>query len=180
MSRETPKHGELLERLLGAGQQLSTATIMFHQAIADRLGLNLTDHKCVGVLLTQGPLTAGELADLTGLTTGAITGVIDRLEKAGFVRREDDPNDRRRVIVRTVPKRLHDISRLFDDPAARVTELSTRYTEKELTVILDFMGQSCEGLHAATLKLRQQTEPASKRTPGNGARKTRAARQKSS
>ncbi len=180
MSREAPGREELLEQLLGAGRQLSTATIMFHQAIADRLGLNLTDHKCVGVLLTQGPLTAGELADLTGLTTGAITGVIDRLEKAGFVCREDDPHDRRRVIVRTVPKRVREISRLFDDLAARVTELSTRYTDKELTVILDFMGRSCEGLHAATLKLRQQTEPGSKRPPGNAERKSRAARQKSS
>ena len=64
---------------------------MFHQAIADRLGLNVTDHKCIDLLLMKGPLTAGELAGMTGLTTGAITAVIDRLEKAGFVRREDDP-----------------------------------------------------------------------------------------
>src|SRR5262245_22826573 len=102
---------------------------MFHQAVADRLGLNPTDHKCADFLWTRGPMTAGELAELTGLTTGAITGVIDRLERGGFVRREDDPGDRRRVVVRAVPKRLRQIGRLFEDVAARMAELSARYTD---------------------------------------------------
>src|SRR5262245_4409010 len=89
----------LLAALNDSFRQLSTATILFHQAIADRLGLNVTDHKCADILLRTGPVTAGELARQTGLTTGAITGVIDRLEKAGFVRRIRDADDRRRVIV---------------------------------------------------------------------------------
>jgi DNA-binding MarR family transcriptional regulator len=162
VSRKVPSRAELMASLNDGGRRLSAATIMFHQAVADRLGLNLTDHKCVDILFTQGPMTAGDLADLTGLTTGAITGVIDRLEKAGFVRREDDPNDRRRVIVRAIPKRHRQIARLFDDLAARMAELAARYTDKELAVIFDFMAQSCEGLHAATRKLRQEMEPAGK------------------
>ncbi len=64
-------------------RETSTVTILFHQAIADRLGMNVTDHKCAGILARSGPITAGELARRTGLTTGAITGVIDRLEQAG-------------------------------------------------------------------------------------------------
>ena len=105
MPGDTPEKPRLLEDLNQAGRRLSQATILFHQAVADRLGLHPTDHKCIDLLVSAGSTTAGELAEATGLTTGAITGVIDRLEAAGFVRREDDPNDRRRVIIRVVPKR---------------------------------------------------------------------------
>ena len=102
MSRARQKRSELLDELKLAGRRLSTATIMFHQAVADRLGLNPTDHRCVDRLLLNGPLTAGELASRTGLTTGAITAALDRLERAGFVARGDDPQNRRRVIVQPV------------------------------------------------------------------------------
>src|SRR5271166_3978282 len=129
---------------------------MFHQAIADRLGLNVTDHKCMDLLLMNGSLTAGELAAMTGLTTGAITAVIDRLERAGFARREHDPRDRRRVIVSGIPKRCRDIEKLFEHFAAAFGELSARYSDEELVVILDFMTRSREGLHQSTLKLRQE------------------------
>ena len=91
MSAESPAKSGLIDDLQQAGRRLSLATIMFHQAVADRLGLNPTDHKCIDLLASAGSTTAGELAEATGLTTGAITGVIDRLEAAGFVRREDDP-----------------------------------------------------------------------------------------
>src|SRR5579862_3079248 len=99
MSRDSRRRVELLTSLNDGFRQLSAATILFHQAVADRLGMNITDHKCADILARTGPITAGELARRTGLTTGAITGVIDRLEKAGFVRRVRDENDRRRVIV---------------------------------------------------------------------------------
>ena len=102
---------------------MSTATVMFHQAIADRLGLNVTDHKCMDLLLINGPLSAGQLAEMTGLTTGAITAVIDRLEQAGFARREHDFRDRRRVTVQVIPKRCRDIERLFEPFAATFGEL---------------------------------------------------------
>ena len=118
MSRQLAERAELLAGLAMAGRRLSTATIMFHQAIADRLGLNVTDHKCIDLLLLKGPQTAGELAAQTGLTTGAITAVIDRLEKAGFAHRQDDPRDRRRVIVEVIPKRVGEIARLFEPFAA--------------------------------------------------------------
>ncbi len=99
MSRESSPKSELVAELAGMMRELSTATILFHQAVADRLGMNVTDHKCAGILTQSGPITAGDLAVRTGLTTGAVTGVIDRLEKAGFVRRVRDGTDRRRVIV---------------------------------------------------------------------------------
>src|SRR5947209_8850648 len=81
-------------------------TVLYTQAVAEQLGLNLTDLSCTGILSVEGPMTAGRLAELTGLTTGAITGAIDRLERAGYVRRERDPQDRRRVVVVPVTERL--------------------------------------------------------------------------
>src|SRR5690349_6128631 len=83
------------------GRELSARTVLFHQAVAERLGIGSTDHKCLDIAArasTDQPLTAGQLAELTGLTTGAITGVLDRLEKAGFIRREKHPHDRRQVV----------------------------------------------------------------------------------
>src|SRR6476620_3955370 len=82
-----------------AGRKSSTATIMYQLAIADRLNLSLTDLVAGEIVSRTGAITAGELAELSGLTTGAITGVVDRLEKGGFVRRVNDPNDRRRVML---------------------------------------------------------------------------------
>jgi DNA-binding MarR family transcriptional regulator len=153
----------LLDEMQRAGRQLSAATIMFHQAVADRLGLNPTDHKCIDLLALKGLMTAGELAEATGLTTGAITGVIDRLEGAGYVRREDDPNDRRRVIVRVVSRRYREIGRLFEGLSAKTAELGARYSDRELATILDFMSRSHKMLHAATLELRQEASSADRR-----------------
>jgi DNA-binding MarR family transcriptional regulator len=155
----------LLEGLLQAGRLLSAATVMFHQTVADRLGLNPTDHKCLDLLFLNGAMTAGELANLTGLTTGAITAAVDRLEGAGYVRREDDSDDRRRVIVRAVARRHREVGRLFEHLGAATIELGARYTDEQLRTILDFMTRSREALHEATVKLREE---------GPAARGTRA------
>src|SRR5436190_13301126 len=84
------------------GFRLSTATVLFHAAIADRLGVGATDVKCYSILRQTGAITAGELAERTSLTTGAITGVIDRLERAKLVRRARDSQDRRRIVLELV------------------------------------------------------------------------------
>ncbi|MBE9168079.1 MarR family transcriptional regulator [Pleurocapsales cyanobacterium LEGE 06147] len=131
---------------------------MFHSAIAEQIGLSATDHKALDILMKTGPITAGELAELTGLTTGAITGVIDRLEKTGFVRRERVPSDRRRVIIQLLQDRAErEIAPLFDSLSRAMTELYSRYSDKELAVILDCMTRSSMALQQETAKLRLKT-----------------------
>jgi DNA-binding MarR family transcriptional regulator len=163
--RKLPARAELIRSILMAGRQSSTGAIMLHQAVADRLGLHPTDHKCADLLCHGGPMTAGELAERTGLTTGAVTGVIDRLEAVGYVRREADPADRRRVVVRAIPHRLRGVGRLFEPLAAAMAELCARYTDRELATILDFMNRSSEVARRHTLWLR--------RRPGRGANRSR-------
>ena len=133
MSRDVPDKAELIRLLLEEMRETTTVTILFHQAVADRLGMNVTDHKCAGILARTGPITAGELARRTGLTTGAITGVIDRLENAGFARRARDASDRRRVIIEPDQKRIErKIVPLFESMGRAAARLYEQYSVEQL------------------------------------------------
>jgi DNA-binding MarR family transcriptional regulator len=148
---------EALEReLRAAGAQ----GVVFSQALADRLGMNPTDLECLGLLGDFGPLTAGQLAEHTGLTTGAITGVVDRLEKHGYVRRVSDPTDRRRVIVERIPQRMGPIHALFAPLQQATHELCTRYGDQELSLVLDFLARSTALVQAETARLRTRDDAA--------------------
>ena len=104
--------------LIAALRGLNREAVLYSDAVAGRLGMPSTDVECLEVLITSGPTTAGGLAEVTGLSTGAVTRMIDRLEQAGFVRRVADPADRRRVIVEAVKDRTAVVSSLFSDDAA--------------------------------------------------------------
>jgi len=84
----------------------STAVVLFHHAVAERLGLGPTDHKCLDLLRDRGPMAASDLGAITGLTSGAITGVVARLERAGYLRREPDPHDGRKQILHLALERI--------------------------------------------------------------------------
>ncbi|EJL46009.1 transcriptional regulator [Brevibacillus agri] len=137
----TPIQQELLQEI----RTNSSRAVMFHQMISEKLGLNATDHKCLDFLYRSGPVTAGQLAELTGLTTGAVTNVIDRLEQAGYVVRAKDPKDRRKVVVKPTDHGPDNISPLFDSILHKTIALLDRYTEQETRVILDFL-KSCNAI----------------------------------
>lgn len=168
MQAVTAEHPERDDRTGRAGQnlgrELSAWTVMFHQAVAERVGLNANEHKCLDLILRYGPMTAGHLAEFTGLTTGAITGVVDRLERAGFVRREYDPNDRRRVIIQPDREKAErEIAPLFESMAHAMADLASRYSEQELAIINRYIAESVRVVHQETLKLRREAGTVRKR-----------------
>lgn len=131
----------MLLALTRAGARMATDAILLHQAVADRLGIHVTDLRCLQRLTETGPVTAGELVQSTGLTTGAITRMLDRLERAGFVRREHDRQDRRRIIVQPVPERLAEIVPLYAGLAAAHTTLLAQYSNDELALFIELFDQ---------------------------------------
>lgn len=155
---QSPNRQQLLERFFQAISRNSTWTVMFHQAAALRMGFNPTDVKCAGLLQETGAITAGELAALTGLTTGAVTGVIDRLEKAGLVRRVPDPQDRRKVIVAPIENAAYRAEgmRFFAPLGEATAELMAGYSDAELAIILDFVERGTELMKAQTARVLQQ------------------------
>lgn len=154
MSRGSENNLERFRAFGEAFRELSTVTVFFHSAIAARLGLTLTEHKAFEIIARKGRVTAGELSELTGLTTGAITGIVDRLEKAGFVRRGKDPNDRRRVIIRPHPDGGDQFEPLFESLEREISKLHTRYTDHELAVILGYLTKGTAILQREGIKLR--------------------------
>jgi predicted ArsR family transcriptional regulator len=158
MSRGKPKRDELLATFFHQISRQSTWTVIYHQAVALKLGLNPTDLKCRGVLSETGPITAGELAELIGVTTGAVTGIVDRLEKAGLVQRDRDPNDRRRVVIVPLenPSVMQGASQIFGSLGQASTELlAGNFTNEQLEVILDFIQRGTELMKSETAKLRE-------------------------
>jgi len=138
-------------------REMSTETIMFHQAVADVLGLNITDHKGLDLIYRCGPRPAGRRAELTGLTTGAVTGIIDRLEKAGYVRRVNDPKDRRITIIEpTRNKKLErKLEAIFTPISIRMHKLLSSYSDNELAFLFDVLTKSLEQSHDELMKLRR-------------------------
>jgi DNA-binding MarR family transcriptional regulator len=127
------------------------------QAASDRVGINATDLNCLNILSFSGSLTAGELARATGLTTASITGVVDRLESAGFVRRERDPADRRRVVVSIViEKALAQVATIFAPMVADMQELASRYSDDDLRLIVEFYGQMEQVIRKHLTRLRER------------------------
>ena len=154
------RRAELSAAVLGAGRALGNSSSMLLSACADRLGLHSTDWGCV-LLLDEAlpePLTAGQLAELTGLTTGAVTGVLDRLERAGFVRRERDPGDRRRVIVRLVPEAMAGIRPMFHGLIADLRALHRDYSDDELAVIVEMLTRASETLRTHARRIRRDDQ----------------------
>ena len=157
-SSDMSRRAQLLDDLNVAFRTSSAQSVMLSQAAADYLEMASSDIECFDLLSLHGPVTAGRLAELTGLTTGAITGVIDRLERAGYAARERDPNDRRRVIVRPRLERHADPAAVvaYGPVAAAMDALLTRYSDDELATILDFFTRANAEIQANIARLRSE------------------------
>jgi DNA-binding MarR family transcriptional regulator len=137
------------------GRGLNSQAIMFHHAVGERMGLSATEHKAADILRRFGPMMAGELAGQTGLTTGAVTGLVDRLERSGFVRREHDQKDRRRVIVRPAEGgKFGDIQKVVEPLNEAMVEMLGQYNQRDQDVIADFAIKATEVFKEHTERLR--------------------------
>ena len=135
-------------------RKASALGVMFSQTVAGQLGISGTDLECLDIIGLEGVMTAGQLAEATGLTTGAVTGILDRLEKAGFARRERDPQDRRKVLVRALPAVESRIGPYYQSLAAAMAGLMSRYSDDQLELMRDFMEASHKVMVEEIAKLR--------------------------
>jgi DNA-binding MarR family transcriptional regulator len=145
---------EILQELLGEIRASQRATDAVDEAASGAIGVNRTVGKCIDILEQHGRMSAGELARHSGLTTGAVTAVIDRLERMGYVRRVADPADRRRVLVELTQRILKRIEELMGPLGDQGFPLVDRYSDEQLELLVEFTraGREIQERHAAWLR----------------------------
>ena len=157
-------------QVAGGLRALSTQIDRLDQAAADRYGLNRTDMRALDILGRAGPLAPTALAHLLGFTTGGVTTVLDRLEKAGYIRRRPDPGDRRRQVVETTEATAARDEEVFGDLIRGTRDLLAGYTDDELLVIRDFLDRvrQLTAAHADGLGSYARTGPGNAETTRHG------------
>jgi DNA-binding MarR family transcriptional regulator len=147
----------LIAAVAVAARRQHAAYSIFNQAMADRLGLHPTDLQCVSLLgLEPEPLTTGQIAELTGLTSGSATRLVDRLERAGLVERRPDPHDRRRTRVSLTARRAPEADATWDAPGDAFAALLAEFGDEELRVIERYLRRSTEVGSAQAARLRER------------------------
>jgi DNA-binding MarR family transcriptional regulator len=135
---------ELVARLGEQVRRMGAQSVLISKTVAGRFGLNTSDLECLDLIYLRGHASAGDLARATGLTSGAVTALIDRLERAGYVERIDDPTDRRRREVRIMAKAIEPIQAVYQPMQTRMYKLWSSYSARDLAVILDFVSRSTD------------------------------------
>jgi DNA-binding MarR family transcriptional regulator len=177
MGARRDRHHELADEIVGRlARRHSTAVVLFHSAVAERLGLGSTDHKCFDLLRERGAMTGSELAAITGLTSGAITGVVARLERAGYLRREPDAHDRRSQILSPAVERVRDVQKVFGPIREDVAALLEAFDTHQLAAVAKFLAGSTDSAYRQVALLRGQrfSGATSERSEMKGRRRARA------
>ncbi|MFA7216918.1 MAG: MarR family transcriptional regulator [Candidatus Paceibacterota bacterium] len=155
MSQKKPAtRKKIIDSLISSLHKETRAATLFVHTISEITGIHPTDIKCLDFLSEVHSATAGELAKITGLTTGAITAVIDRLESAGFVKREADVKDRRKIIIRFIAGRPNHLGLVQDLFANKIPNLLSTYKTDEIKLIEEWNIKMAEVLHNEIEKLK--------------------------
>jgi DNA-binding MarR family transcriptional regulator len=162
--RTTAKRAKLLAELDRQNRRTGSAGAMHARAIAERVGVNATDFECMDILDWTGPITAGELARRAGITSGAVTGVIDRLERGGWVRRVADPNDRRKVIVELVQptadgashEKYQDLFRMLTTLQDEIVTALDDFDDDEIARLVEYLERANDAVERSIERLRQR------------------------
>jgi DNA-binding MarR family transcriptional regulator len=174
MAKSPPSRAELLKTLEETLRKVGAQSVLLSDSVAKIVGANSTDLECLDLLGLGGPTTAGRLATHTGLTTGATTAVIDRLERAGFARRVRNAQDRRCVLVEAMPERLEEIARLYQPLAVAVARLNEEYGDRQLAVVVDYLSRAVT-LAAEHVVWLQTQPPLTSQAPARRQRRRRRA-----
>ncbi len=144
---------DLHRRVLMASRENNISSVLFRNAVRSKLGLNITDSECLSFLSINGVLTPKEISRYTGLTTGSTTTMLDRLEKAEFITRKPNPNDRRGALIEINPKWTETVAPLVTGVQKAQAELIANYSEAELEIIEDFMTRFANNVKEHTKKI---------------------------
>ncbi|AXO37141.1 aminoglycoside adenylyltransferase domain-containing protein [Micromonospora chalcea] len=176
MPDETARTSAIAD-LMRAGREMSRLSMVFRYAIADRLGLTVSDLECLDYLADSGSASAGQIAERTNLTTGAVTSMLRRLQQAGYVTAERDPADRRRVIVTLRPERVADLERPYERFAERAERLVEGYSAEEVSLLVRHYDRM-QAMYLAELDRLRDDDPGA--TDGSGSTYTAAGRRRGS
>lgn len=143
----------LEQQVMMAARDQGVGSVLFRNAIGRKLGLSVTDNECLSFLAINGVATPSELARYTGLTTGSTTAMLDRLEKAGYVNRKPNPDDRRGVLVVPTQKWMEAAGPLVIDVQKMHKTLINSYTDKELAIIVDFLQRFTANVQESTKRI---------------------------
>jgi DNA-binding MarR family transcriptional regulator len=145
---------DIVRQIRKLSQLYAYTSIQMHEAVARKAGLSGTDHKYLGFLIEKGQMTAGELSTLTGLTTGAVTGLIDRFEKKNLVKRRFAADDRRKVIIEPITENIMTLLvPLYEEFRSKSEKLIASFSEQEGKVIEAYFSQAIEIMHETTDRL---------------------------
>src|SRR5262252_513445 len=148
---------ELVMQVIRSAREYSIGMVSFHQTVGRILGLNVTDMKCLDVMTMKGSATPSQLAQHTGLSSGATTAMIDRLEKAGLVERHPHPKDRRGTVLFLTKQAMQKLPLLFESLGNAMLVLISGYSQKELAVLADFFARASVVWHKERERLQARS-----------------------
>jgi DNA-binding MarR family transcriptional regulator len=163
-TRPSRRRRDLLDAVGDEARVNAASAVRFNLAMANQLGMPLADLQCIG-LLVDGPSTPSWLAERLGLTTGAVTKLLDRLQQAGYITRSADPADRRRIIVAADPERLSELAEHYAPMGEHLQRHVAGYSDTELELVLDFLRAGREAADQEISRMRRGGVPHAVRRP---------------
>jgi DNA-binding MarR family transcriptional regulator len=161
MSREAGRQDSTAAALFLGMREVLASLNTFNQSVGRPLGLNAVEFLCLDLVSRHEPITPGHLADLCGLRPATVTGVLDRLESDGWVKRERDAKDRRRVFVHALRERAPELGHRLGGMRRALREISEAYTEEQLALIMGFLNKAADAARAQAAALRSADESTS-------------------
>ena len=148
---------ELVRSVNLSAREYGISTVLFRHAVGDRLGVNVTDMECLALIFFKGLATPSEISRYTGLTSGATTAMLDRLEHARLIERRPNPDDRRGTLIVLTNERTEEIGSMFASAREAINRLTASYSESELEIIADYLGKLVEVWEEQREELRQKS-----------------------